>query len=237
MDWVYPSTLLPLGDFILATRARMEYCAPLDAGVENYLSVMLDAQIIPRSSKSYVPFARLPRDDVRRGETVLHGLYPPDGDWVCYGGRSTYMLLIDELTANIYDHSEFDNAMVMAQRYDKKEFVELCIFDNGITIKGSFEKHLNAKWTGLQSIEEAISGTSTKSNKERGTGLQNTIRLVTEGMQGQIMIVSGDGLVYHNFSDTLGYNLITEANKLNGTLISVRFPIQLKEVPWHEIIK
>lgn len=83
----------------------------------------------------------------------------------------------------------------MAQRYDKLKFIELCFFDDGITISGSYKKHLKLVFDGLQAIEKAINGLSTKEPvAERGWGVGESVKLVSESMKGEIMIVSSNGI-------------------------------------------
>jgi hypothetical protein len=236
--WFYPTTLLPLGDFILS-KTGWEFIPPADENLCNYVLLMMHSGTIhSTSAKSYLPIIKLPKSDTGRGQEALKRLYPQDGNWKIIGGQNAYMLLIEELTANIYDHSEFSNAMVMGQRYDNKGFVELCIFDNGISIAGSYEHRLGIKSTGLEAIKQAIRGYSTKSNVERGTGLPNTLNLVVDGLKGEIMIVSGDGLLFmDDFSNALGVDLKEESHRLKGTLVSVRFPLQSGEVNVYDYIK
>jgi len=124
----------------------------------------------------------------------------------------------------------------MAQRYDDKGFVEVCVFDDGLTIAGNINSALGTSLGGLEAIQKAVDGLSTKSGKERGTGLQNIVKLVLNGMEGEILIVSGDGMLYSNISGAQGYNL-KDPNTLKGTLVALRFPIQQREVNLYEIIK
>ncbi len=237
-QWFYPTTLLPLGDFIQSERKSLAYIPPVNDDISNYVNLMVYPPLGElKKGKSYVSLVRLPLRDTKKGENALHGLYPRNGDWKSYGGQSTYLEIVNELVDNIYEHSNFSNGMVMAQRYDKKGFIEACVFDNGRTIAGSFKEALDIDYPGLEAIKRALNGDSTKSGKERGTGLQNTTKLVLEGMKGQIMIVSGNGLLFSNFSSApQGYNLKAD-NSLSGTLVSIRFPIQRQEVRWYEIIK
>jgi hypothetical protein len=235
-SWFYPTALLPLGDFIQAKRDEFKFIQPSDGNLCNYINLMIYPPIGSlKKNRSYAPLARLPKDDPKNGASALHTVYPERGDWKSYGGRNTYMEIISELTDNVYEHSSFNNGMVMGQRYDNKGFIEACVFDNGITIAGSYEKALNVKFSGLEAIQKAVEGLSTKSSKERGTGLQNTIKLVLH-MKGEVLLVSGDGMIHGNFSDTTGFNL-REPNTLNGTLVAIRFPIQTEEVNLYEIIK
>jgi hypothetical protein len=231
--WFYPTTLLPLGVYIKKYRASMKYLPPAEERIEKYIGLMINPAQMYHSS--YVPLVILPQDQTEVNR-LLSNLSPPKNAWGIVGGKSTYETLIDELVDNIYEHSEFSNAAVMAQRYDRKEIIELCILDDGISIPGSYKKHLGLEFDGVKAIEEAINGRSTKS-EERGHGLYDSIKLVSEGMSGEIMIVSGDGIFYRDKSNNKLYSLQDENYRLDGTLISIRLPFQRKDVLWYEYIQ
>lgn len=110
-----------------------------------------------------------------------------------------YTYVIGELMDNIYQHSEFTYASVMAQKYGKKGFIELCFFDNGITIPGSFAKHGKAypKDGHAKAIYDAISGKSTEADVGRGFGLSTNVDMFRD-IGGEVLIVSGNGAVYVN---------------------------------------
>lgn len=237
--WFFPTTLLPLGDLILDKKCTFTYNPPSDKYVSDYLKIMLDSpSTYPQiGSKTYVPMTKLSKEDPKKGADALYAIYPKNNNWTSYGGRDTYMMLIEELTDNVYEHSDFTTSMVMAQRYNKLGFVELCVFDNGISIRGSYKKKLNLELDGLTAIKEALKGVSTKGGFTRGYGLHTTYNIAVNGLKGEIMIVSSDGMLYHNFSEALGYNLNSDFLKLDGTLISIRFPIQKKEVDWRACIE
>jgi hypothetical protein len=237
-SFFYPTTLLPLSDFIGKNRGKFGLIHHENSSVSDYINIILYPSVSEfRKGKSYIPLVSLPLNDVERGSKLLEKIYPVNSDWRSYGGKSAFMELVSELTDNIYNHSCSTMGLVMTQKYDRPGFIEVCVYDNGITIAGSFKEHLKMKVSGLEAIKQAISGTSTKANLERGTGLQNTIKLVKDVFKGEIMIVSGNGLVYTSNSIDEGANLIKESHKLNGTLISIRFPIQEREVRWYDIIK
>ena len=134
---------------------------------------------------------------------------------------------------NIYEHSEFQNAIVMAQRYEQKKFVEICFFDDGIGIPGSFKKK-GITIEDHQTIVKAINGYSTKS-EERGYGISSNLRIFTEGMDGEVLVVSGLGAVYIGKSLQKVYKL-QDQHQLTGTMISIRISYPAKKVDLHDYI-
>ena len=234
----YPTTFLPLCDHIKKHKQTMGYIPPSDHTTCSYIDKIIHPSNHQcHKSKSRMHIINLPKNDTTTANKTLCNLYPAENEWIIVGGKSTYTCIINEIVDNIYQHSEFNNASAMAQKHDKEGFIELSFFDDGITISGSYEKHLGLEFDGTKAIMKAINGFSTKHEVGRGTGLYNSIKLVSEGMKGDVMIVSGDGMFYIKQSENHSYKLDHENNKLRGTLISIRIPFQKKEVLWYEYIK
>lgn len=61
---------------------------------------------------------------------------------------------------------------------------------------------------------------------ERGTGLNNTLNIVTNGCHGSVLIESGKGLIYIDNENTYLKNI--DATPINGTLISLRMNLSEK---------
>jgi len=236
--WFYPTTLLPLGNYI-KNRKTKRYISPSNQNVNRYIRMMFDPTIIDcHAGQSYIPLINLPKGDETKANRLLSSLYPPEDKRTIVGGKSTYTQVVGELVDNVYQHSEFNNSMVMAQRYAKKKIIEVCIFDDGISISGSYKKHLGRDFNGVEAILQAINGLSTRPEKGRGRGLHDTVKLVSDGMRGEIMIISGDGILHMDQSKAVQTYILSEENdKLNGTLFSARIPFQRNEVKWYEYIK
>jgi len=239
-DFIYPTELLPLGSFLKQNKEKIEISYPEKVEVSTYLDVMLNPSKRRAIEKStYIPFVELDNQDAKKGEQVLGKLHPDKGPYTCFGGRNTYELLVAEITDNIYEHSKFNNSCLMAQKYKKLKFIEITALDDGITIAGSYNNVLNTKFTGIEGIQEALRGRSTKDAVERGFGLWTILRTVIELMKGSVLIVSGDGGFYKgkDFSDGVFLDLKEESHEFNGTLISLRYPIQKREIEYGEIFK
>jgi len=233
-SWVYPTTLLPLGIFLKGIRDRIEYIEPYDANVANYLSIVIgELGAGPCGGPTYVPIVSLPRD---RGDsvTLLNRIFELNRDGKYYGGEDAFKYLVSELVGNIYEHSEFKNARVMAQRYPKKGFVDISFFDDGISIPGRFEKKA-LKFEDQIAIAKAMNGLSTKRD-DRGFGLRTNLRLFTKGLGGQMLVVSRSGAVYVD-KEERGLYILPNKHKLQGTLVSIRAPIQTKKVDIYDYIE
>ena len=134
--------------------------------------------------------------------------------------------IFHELINNIYDHSEFSKGFVMGKSYPN--FKEISFIDNGITIPTSLRKNNHSFENDCRAIIEAINGLSTKNElgfAERGTGLNNTTNIVMNGCGGEILVGSGNGLIFLSKGNVFMKNI--DNAFINGTLISLR--IKLKE--------
>lgn len=224
---IHPTTLLPLACVIDVNSVVL----PKDETALKYVSAILN-----KSSEldgDVLPLVELPKKKDESNEIMQKILSLGKND-VFIGGTNALGLLIGELETNIYEHSQFTHAFVMGHRY--KTHTEICFFDNGITIAGSLAK------AGLQfdddkdALQQATTGTSSKISKERGFGLQHSINLVKNGLNGELLIISGKAGAFLSQNATESLDL-DEETELKGTLISVKIPIQREKIDIYEVIK
>ena len=108
-------------------------------------------------------------------------------------------------------------------------YYEFSFLDDGITIPASLKKLNTPIKNDCDAIIKAINGLSSKNELgyvERGTGLNNTINIVTSGSNGEVLIVSGCALI-HLTKD----NIITREvpnDCIDGTLVSLRMNLNSK---------
>lgn len=224
-DWFYPTTLLPLADFIKEHRG-LKYTKPSNETTERYMSAIMDGPSPAAPFTTYCPLVPLPNDK-KKAENALEPLYRFQQNGRYCGGENAFKYLIGELFDNIYQHSEFRHGFVMAQRYPTKHFTEICIFDDGITIPGSFEK--SSKPTirpDVKAIAQALQGATTK-DEGRGFGLGTCTLIATQALKGEFMVVSSSGLVYLSHEAKPALLDMSSNGKLHlkGTLVSIRLPI------------
>lgn len=130
--------------------------------------------------------------------------------------------LLAELSDNIEQHSEFTQASIITQYYPDKKYIDIGIFDNGITIPALFEKK-GIKFTDdCDAIKKAIEGMSTKEESGRGFGLKTSKKLVLEGLNGKMHILSRKGALTLNPKDKEESEKLMKKG-LKGTLIYMRF--------------
>lgn len=219
--FIYPTTFLPLLNLALEHKG-CKILEPKDPKVTNYILKILEEQP-DSSSKSYVPVVPLSPDPKESGYVLDQIFELQKREGFVSGGEEAFKYVVGELVDNIYQHSEFTRALVMAQKYGKMGFVELGFFDNGITILGSFAKHglIYDEEEAHKAISDALKGLSSKGGRERGHGLSSSVRIFLDGLGGEVLIVSGSGAVYMSKQRSICY-VLSNYHKLTGTLISIR---------------
>jgi len=223
--WMFPTTLLPLITYLQSK--GIGYVEPKSPKLSSYMSHMMTQQNgFCTDGKTYLPITRLPTNQ-EKAKNILQQIFSlPDIGNDC-GGEQAFKYLISELVDNIYQHSCFRFANIMAQKYPTLKFVDISILDDGISIPGCFEK-AGMRLNDCDALIDAINGLSTK-EKDRGFGLCSCVRIFTEGIKGQILIVSRNGAISFENNKTIAYKL-HDSHKLNGTLINVRTPISTEAV-------
>jgi hypothetical protein len=220
IDFIYPTRLALLGNLIL-NNPHTPYLMPNDELVARYIYTSL---FNPDTTynRTYIPMVRLPSDP-QLGKEKLQRVYDiQDRQGGVIGGNDAFTYVVGEFVGNMYDHAKFTNASIIGQRYPTKGFVEISFLDDGITIPTSFLN--NGQQLGAcEAIIEAINGNSTIHQPKRGFGLSTSIRILLEGLDGKVLVVSGSGAVYLG-RDLTQYFTLDPTESLQGTLISIRIP-------------
>ncbi len=221
-----PTTLLPLYSFIISK--KLQIIMPTNKNTKNYLTTIMTRQLdnVFSTNRTYLPFVQFPisQGDVNRILDYLYMIQNIND----YGGENAFKYLIGEIVDNIYQHSEFRKAYALAQAYKKMGYMDVCFIDDGITINGCFQKHNIVSFNDVEAIDEATKGLSTK-GEERGTGLESSAKIITNGLIGSFLIVSGKGALN---IERDGKNMIplNDFCKFNGTLVIIRIPYRKETI-------
>jgi hypothetical protein len=220
IDFIYPTRLVLLGNLIL-TNPSISYVMPEDELVERYIRTSFFTPDTTEN-RSYVPMTRLPSDP-KEGKKKLQRVYDiQDNTQAVIGGNDAFSYVVGELVDNMYQHAKFKTGFIVGQKYPTKAFVELCFLDDGITIPKSFAES-GQKLEPSEAIVKALNGFSTINQPTRGYGLSTSSRIFTEGLNGEILVISGAGAVDMKKGETQYYTL-EPTETLQGTLISIRIP-------------
>lgn len=137
--------------------------------------------------------------------------------------------LLGELSDNIDQHSNFNNGSIMLQYYPQKGWIDIGVLDDGETIPTVFKKNNLGFQKDYEAISQALKGVSTKTEQMgRGWGLKTSKKLVSEGFEGSLHVLSGNGFV------TVSHNKENQTeelpSKFQGTLIYLRFKATEKDL-------
>ncbi len=223
----YPTTLIPLMNYMVEKSVK----ATVSPQVHGYVSAVLPSFLSNKAyvpAKSYVPLRRLTKDNPE----IMHKTTEEIIDLAdtSYGGEDAISYLLTELGNNLEEHSEFENAFIMAQKYPKLNFTEVCMIDDGIGIPCSFKENGIEFKNDYEAIFNAMNGVSTKEEQNgRGWGINTIVQIFTEGLHGEIFIASREGAVYIN-KDKIEKYITSGIYHLKGTLVSLRIPQEYIEI-------
>lgn len=231
LSYIYPTTLLPLA--VKYSGSNLNVLSNCDSA--RYLNFMIGTKDIDFEKHStYMPPISLPQDKSSFNK-VIEKLYNFHNNGYEYGGENTFKYMIGELSDNIYQHSNFSKAMIFAQKYPKKKFVEICIMDDGIGIPKSLDlAGLKFSDSDHEAIFYATQGLTSKVHENRGFGIGSCISAYCGKTDSSVLIVSKLGAFF--IDKNLNPNLfkLPEQYKLEGTLVSFRVPYPCKEVDIYE---
>lgn len=179
---------------------------------------------LPTITKSYLPIGRLVATDLV-GKEKLSAKFERmifEALESVPGSMNAVYYPLSELLTNIFEHSSKDEGWIFAQRYPKKQYLDICIADSGRGLSASYLEEKGLALSHDRAIVEAMSGHSTKSEVERGYGLRTSKRVVCEGLKGSFVLLSGNAaLIFEN-----GQEKLVDLSPFNwqGVVISYRIP-------------
>ncbi len=233
-NFLAPTTLIPLLAFTMKEKITD---IKVNETTKDYVKKILRGEPTPTNT----PFLILSKESrVINGKKVGTWMVEkiPD-NYVEYMGSRSVSEIISELVDNIYDHTYFteeknSQGYTYAQIYPNAYKVDICIYDDGLSIPGRFTKSGIIYDDDCHAIEKAIGSISTKENsKERGNGLGTCLKLM-EANQGEALIISRQGCLEINGNNkTYQYHHLNNKDYFKGTLITIRVannPIQFYDV-------
>lgn len=144
--------------------------------------------------------------------------------------NSPITYLLDELICNIQQHAHTDKGYTYIGYNSLTNSIELVIADAGITIYGSYvsaQKYLeligNSDAAALNLAQNGYSTKNLPEAENRGYGISSNIKMVTEGLGGELAVLSGNALLVYLAGQK---NILVLPKKVDftGTMIIVRFP-------------
>ena len=133
--------------------------------------------------------------------------------------------LISETMDNIVEHARVSNGWIMVQNYPSKCFLDICILDRGVGIRGSYiNNHIGEIPNDQIALRQAINGQSTKQIAEtRGYGINTSRRMLVDGIKGKFFLFSGSAFyIYTN--DLEQITPLERFYSWKGTMLALRVP-------------
>lgn len=134
--------------------------------------------------------------------------------------------MIAEISDNILEHASATTGFIYAQAYRSKQFIDICIGDNGLGLKEAYKKANHIYENDQKAMEAANNRVSSKKlpdNENRGYGLYTSKRILSKGLDGEYMMISGN-CAYHLSSKGENYITLREPAQTTGTIVLLRIP-------------
>ena len=242
MRFLHPIQILPLAAMI--SEKSLNFIPPRSSECSSYLGHFNFPDGLTEfvSSKQFIPIykfsaAKADQKSTTDKSNILANLLD-----ICLvklgspeGLVNALTLAVDEIISNIEDHSDAKYGWINAQYYPKKKYLDMCIVDTGITINGKYEKVGMIFENDLEALKKALEGESSKPEKIRGSGLPTFTKMITKGLKGEIVIISGSAIVYANKNtDPLVQKLSV---RWNGTIVALRIPKNLAVIDYTDFIE
>lgn len=142
---------------------------------------------------------------------------------------SAVSYLIDEAVNNIKDHARTQRGYLFTQFYPKKQFLDLCIADTGVSLLGSYQAIGRDDITSHeQAIQSALRGDSTKNNLHRGFGIRTSRNMLVNGLGGRYFLFSGNAFLFSQPGRQEEVKVLPSIPGISwpGTYLAMRIPVQ-----------
>jgi len=223
INWILPCSALLLSSKIVGlikNRSKIKYIEPEKESVKKYLRDIGFPLGSNKEGDTYSPIKHF--DNNQDVNVEVNNLLKQTEDKIPSTFGSSIQYILGELSDNIIEHSKFKNASLMAQYYPQKDYIDIGILDDGLSIPVVFEKNKIKFPRDSKAILMAFEGTTTKQEEpSRGFGLRSTKEIVKKALKGEMHIISRKGVIIIN-KDTEEKEHDLEENELNGTLLYMR---------------
>lgn len=134
--------------------------------------------------------------------------------------------MLSEMVDNITGHSESERGYIFAQAYPKKRYLDICIADEGITLKGSYQRaniEIEDDLEAMRAANKCVSSKNLPDAENRGYGIMTTKKMLSDGLNGQYMMLSGSAILLksRNLEQIIE---LPEGVRWDGTIIAIRIP-------------
>lgn len=228
IGWVYPLSLLPIVVHANDLGIGLKYTGS-NVDVYDYLERVCFPQGITTLSSIENDFLPITKLFCGEGNPILSEYEERILKNVSEECRDSFIsglkILTSELQSNVEEHAKVGFYWIFAQYWEKTKTCEICIIDRGIGYRESYRGTKHEVNTHKESILNAVKGISSKLPDERGAGLQGIRNMFIKGYKGEMIIMSGNSLLYEYQKKSVMYKCPTS---WPGALVGLKF--RLKEI-------
>ena len=200
---------------------------------EDIIGQTYKEKLTPYENLNYIPIVNFPANRTDQGITIRDTFMSVLGSVVTQrlnlqvNYKTAVMYLVDEAVNNIIDHSAEERGYIFAQYYPSKQFMDICVVDNGVGIYQTYKDNgIDTVTSHKVALEYAGTGKSTKNRpaaEGRGYGITSSKAMVADGLDGKYLLISGNAFLFK----ALGNEMITQIPvgfTWGGTVLGLRIP-------------
>lgn len=260
VKWITPLSILPLAYKIskIKSQHKINIIYPEDKNIKSYLKTILFPEgtnnpFLITYGKTYLPIVRIKTNKKSLGTQTTIDVSVDKYEKIMLENlfinqthknniSQALRQFIAEMTDNVQDHSMANEFWILSQCWNKSGELEICLLDDGIGLKKSYENANIPVKDDIDAISKAIEGISAKklygdSFGERGTGIRNSINLLTRSdLRGEITIMSGSVGYYAKYGQNPILFKIPNC-KWQGVLIVTRICKPLTHINIYDYIE
>ncbi|WP_172795766.1 hypothetical protein [Haloferax sp. Q22] len=190
--------------------------------------------------ENHIPICRLIDDNGSSiVQTVTSKIWDLLGDYCSDRDSkevSAMLYGIQEISDNIDQHAHSKQGSVLVQNYPSKEFIDICIADNGVTIPGSYEKYGMDFNDDYDALLKSTDGYSTKNStddyRNRGRGMKYATNISCLEFNGEVALVSRNAAIHRQGDGD--YKQILNGQYWPGTIFVARLREPAGEVSYQK---
>ncbi|MGK7371021.1 MAG: hypothetical protein ACNS64_12475 [Candidatus Halalkalibacterium sp. M3_1C_030] len=251
IDFIHPISILPIASYTFDHNITIK-------NANSYLDSIefpegKNTSEFSRIGKTYFPITKADlrtadRDEREKKLRLLSDQYPrllrrniDDQEFLNRVGNNVFYLLISEMVDNIMEHSEAALAYIFSQFWPGNDSCEICLLDNGIGIYQSLDNAGRDVDNDIDAVKKVIkhhlSAKDEFGSQKRGTGIKNTINLLSnDELNGYFCVISGRAGYYIDNSGRNHFINLTDVS-WNGTIVGMGFQKPSKQVNIYEYIR
>lgn len=150
---------------------------------------------------------------------------------------TAFRYVTDEIIDNITEHADVSTGYLCVS-WDG-EAITVCIADGGKTIYGSYlDSQIEGIGSDQAALHAAVCGISTKNRPDaenRGFGISTSLNMIISGLDSNMIILSGRGLLIRN-RERNDFTELPEPIYMPGTLVCFTMPFRKEEFSIYDYI-